>query len=162
MSRRRVDSSSPPPTQRGTLPAYEPPILPVHPKALDAMTGTMPSLYDNPSKLLNAALSSLTEAAAAAGSRENTPKALLDQLEQAARSVVDASAKLNGSKSVVAKIAGEERARGVWDDEGEDEEAQAVRVEEGIWGRYKKGVEDEATKWEELGLRERLVPITEE
>jgi hypothetical protein len=130
----------------------------MYPKALDALTSTMPTLYDSPSKLLSAALSSLTEAASAAGCRENVPKALLDQLEQAARSVVDANAKLMGSKNVVAKIAGEERVRGVWDDEGEDDEdAHAVRVEEGIWGRYKKGVEEETTKWEEMGLRERLV-----
>ncbi|KAA8904395.1 hypothetical protein FN846DRAFT_907813 [Sphaerosporella brunnea] len=143
MPRRESSSPTPARTQRtAALPAYEPPILPLHTGAIETLSTTVPRLYNSPAEYVVSALHELTSSVG-----ENMPQALLDSLENAARGVVDASAKLEGSRNVLAAIVAQERARGTWDMDDEDLEAEAVRVEEGVWGRFKKGFQKEMTAY---------------
>ncbi|KAF8245648.1 hypothetical protein K440DRAFT_586945 [Wilcoxina mikolae CBS 423.85] len=108
-------------TQRSSqaLPAYEPPILPLHGTALEIITDKIPKTHNSIEPQITAALKILTSVASDLGERttkRDDPKRaekqkLLDALEQAARATVDASMKLQDSKEILAEIGDVEARR---------------------------------------------------
>ncbi|KAF8543011.1 zinc-finger of the MIZ type in Nse subunit-domain-containing protein [Trichophaea hybrida] len=115
MSRRLTQiKAGPSGTQRSSqaLPAYEPPILPLHGTALEIITDKIPRTHNTVESQITAALKILTSVASDLGERttkRDDPKRaekqkFLDALEQAARATVDASMKLQDSKEILAKI----------------------------------------------------------
>jgi len=123
MSRRLTQNKAGPSgtqTQRShVLPAYEPPILPLHRTALEVVTDKIPKTHGSVESQISAALRVLTSVASDLGERtikRDDPnyaekQKLLVALEQAARATVDASMKLQDSKEILKSIGGVETKR---------------------------------------------------
>ena len=106
--------------QSRALPAYEPPFLPLHRSALDTFNNRVPESHTKVEKEIANTLKLLTSVASDIGQRANAKEDLLAALERAARASVDAAAKLQQSKFILAEIGRVETHR--W---SEDNDRQA-------------------------------------
>ena len=143
-------------SRRNDVPAYEPPMLPLDKNALKHLDTLIPRTHESLESKIGYALEVLTSSASTLGSLnanvddKHTP--LLDELEAAARSLVDSSARLQASKNIIQRLSVEESDR--YDEaneriaNGEEPQWEPVGVEEGVLGRYKRGCDAEADKYQ--------------
>jgi len=165
------------------LPAYEPPILPLHKDGLQVLN-TIQTSSSSVEKYLTTTLQLLTTAASDLGERtskdhEDTPakaerQKVLDALELAARKTVDTGAKLQNLEELIRNLAtteskiiqqaellrhqraAERRQAGAdsSDEDGNESENEnqanygVVKVEEGLWSRYKSEFESRMEEYE--------------
>ena len=108
--------------QSRALPAYEPPFLPLHRSALDTFNSRVPESHAKVEKEIANTLKLLTSVASDIGQRANAKEDLLAALERAARASVDAAAKLQQSKSILAEIGRVETHR--WSEDNDFRQAQ--------------------------------------
>lgn len=183
MSRRLNTQTGSTPT---ALPAYEPPILPLTKTALDTLSTKIPKTHDGIETHIAYALRALTASASELGSLTHSKgpedatkpqrEQKLAELEAAARTVLDAAARLEASKGVVKQLARDEiqradeteenrvQARGAAEEEDEDADPEGgddyrpVAVQEGVWGRYKSLCESQAEEYMAKSEKEKWVP----
>lgn len=138
------------------LPAYEPPILPLHHRAIPQLTQDFAENTKKDSKLLSRARELLASSASdlgqrslfASGEEKDEMVRILDGLDNSAKRLVDCDKRIRDCRDVIVKIVNEEehRVRVA----GPPEELTVAKVEEGIWGRFLDGTREREEKWEAL------------
>lgn len=159
---RRGDGSS------VSLPAYEPPYLPLAGESALRIAGLgtnkLKDAVDDAMKLLILAAADLTEANPSGDNAEQNE--ILKQCELHMRGLLDESHKVDTSKEILEQIGTEEqnaqrqqrnRARLAAADDSEDEDVgyKKVATDEGPWGRYNKQMEMTQEAYQSKSERER-------
>lgn len=153
----RSSSGSESPAGRNSvrLPAYEPPILPLHQRAMPQLTQDSLEITRKDNDLLDRAREFLASSASQLGQRSHfatTEKdemaRILEGLDKSAKRMVDHRQKVKDRETVMATIVSEEERRPRLPEP--PEELAPATVEEGVWGRYSEGVKKHQKAWDEL------------
>jgi len=147
-------SQSPDSRNPTRLPAYEPPILPLHQRAMPQLTQDALEIARKDSELLDRARAFLTTSASQLGQRSHfatTEKdemvRILEGLDESAKRLVDYRRKVKDREAAMVEIVREEEERPRPPEP--PEELAPVRVEEGVWGRYSERVRERQKAWDE-------------
>ncbi|KAI5845375.1 zinc-finger of the MIZ type in Nse subunit-domain-containing protein [Tricharina praecox] len=151
-------SESPPSQSQSRLPAYEPPILPLHPRAIPQLTQDFLENTKKDSELLRRARVLLASSASdlgqrslfAVGEEKDSMVQLLEGLDSSAKRLVDYRRSVTDCKDVIVQIVEEEEIRAREVTPPPAGELTVVRVEEGVWGRFSDGVKARRERWEAL------------